>query len=142
MTLMGSTSLDSHALQLAAAGIAVPEEQPMATERPASLNPGVSGAPWPEWLRSFGMLALSVVLSMLVVVPATALLLRTVRGRVHQSSGGAGDARSIRKGPPGGAARKRRGPASGRPYEPFNAGLNDSFNGPRESAAGKRRLVP
>jgi lipoprotein-releasing system permease protein len=53
----------------------------MASVLVESVDPGVSGQPWPEWLRSFGLLTLSVVLSMLVVVPATALLLRTVRGR-------------------------------------------------------------
>jgi lipoprotein-releasing system permease protein len=46
-----------------------------------SVDPGASGQSWAGWLSGFGKLTLSVLLSMLVVVPATALLLRYVGGR-------------------------------------------------------------
>ena len=39
-----------------------------------SVEPGASVQPWAEWLSGFGKLTLSVMLSMLIVVPATALL--------------------------------------------------------------------
>jgi lipoprotein-releasing system permease protein len=46
-----------------------------------SVEPGASRQPWAEWLSGFGKLTLIVLLSMLVVVPTTAALLRYVRGR-------------------------------------------------------------
>jgi lipoprotein-releasing system permease protein len=46
-----------------------------------SIDPGASGQPWAEWLIGFGKLTLIGCGVMLVVVPATGLLLRYVGGR-------------------------------------------------------------
>jgi lipoprotein-releasing system permease protein len=52
-----------------------------------SIDPGASGQPWAEWLSGFGKLTLIACGVMLVVVPATGLLLRYVGGRrLAQSS--------------------------------------------------------